>query len=747
MPHLHGLLRSRGRNSWSWLGGYLVAAWVILQVTDTLASLIGLPLWFGKAVLGLLGVGLAAVVLTAVLQGRGGPRVEPEAGTGGLLSVRLRRTLVVGVVAFAFLGLGTAGHMAARALGVGPAGTLVARGLLPRDAELVLADFDDRTGEPGVARAAVQALRVHLAQSKAFRLTSPARIGEVLALMEVPPDTPLDLARAREVALREGLKAVISGEIHRLGSRYTVAARLVAAESGAELVTLLETADTPDELIPAVEQLSLRLRERIGESLASVRRSEPLSRVRTASLAALKSYTAGADANGRGDFERCALLMEEAIALDSTFAMALAGRAACNQNLGRNYAQQVADRMSAYRMRERMTEEERLRFTAIYHQFVTGDRKLALEAWQAFDVRFPERSSALFAMANLYAEDRRWARAEDLLERGLELDPSSIVVLINLAGFQANQGRWADAHASLDRLAGEVPHLDLHWRRATLHLGAGDWEGARAQLLAARERARGDAALRGLVATLHARLERTLGRNGDAAALLQEAMAARLEAGDVQSYHLTALELAELRMSAFADTTAALAVIDFALAAHPLASLDPLDRSHLELAAVLARAGRGAQARAHVVQWTRDVAPLIPGTSRPAWLDGALAEADGRWADAIAAWRLEDEKSEDPLPALAHIAHAFDRLGQRDSAIAYFRRYLATPSRTRYDSDPDWRGHALERLARLHEAAGERADAVRHHAMLAELWEAGDSTVQPRVEQARARLLALTREQ
>ncbi|HSJ16350.1 MAG TPA: hypothetical protein VK939_18225 [Longimicrobiales bacterium] len=747
MPYLRKGLLPGGRTSWSWLGGYLVVAWVILQVTETLASLIGLPLWFGKAVLALLGAGLVVVVLTAALQGRGGARPLREPGSRGLLRpLTGRRTLALGVLAFAFLGLGTAGHMAARALGVGPAGTLVARGLLPRDAELVLADFEDQTGEPGLARAAMQALRVHLSQSSALRLTSPARIGEVLALMEAAPDAPLDVARAREIAIREGLKAVIAGEVHRLGSRYTVSARLIGAESGSELVAVLETADGPDELIPAVERLSLRLRERIGESLGSVRRSEPLSRVRTASLAALKSYTEGADANSRGDFERCALLMEEAIALDSTFAMALAGRAACNQNLGRESALQVSDRMRAYRMRERMTEEERLRFTAIYHQFVTEDRKLALEAWQAYDARFPERTSALFSMANLYAEMRRWAEAETLLRRGLELDPSSIVVLINLAGYQAYQGKWAEAEASLDSLAAQVPQLNLSWRRGGLSLAAGDWAAARHHLLEARESARGSPATRALVATLQARLARTRGRSAEAAALLREALAARLEAGDIENYHLTAVELADLLLVAWGDTAAALAAIDEALALHPLDSLDPLERSHLSFAAMLSRAGRMARARAHVTAWRRDVAPVLPGTTLPHWFHAGFAEAEARWSDAIAAWRLEDETQEDPLPALAHIGHAFDRLGQRDSALAYYQRYLATPSRTRHESDPRWRGQVLERLARLHDERGEHTDAARHYALLTELWEEGDATVQPRLEAARARLMALARE-
>ena len=73
----------------------------------------------------------------------------------------------------------------------------------------------------------------------------------------------------------------------------------------------------------AVGALSRSIRERVGESLKGIRRSSPLERVTTASLPALRKYVEATRLSGMaGDDDRALQMLEEAVALDSTFAMA-----------------------------------------------------------------------------------------------------------------------------------------------------------------------------------------------------------------------------------------------------------------------------------------------------------------------------------------------------------------------------------------------------------------------------------------
>src|SRR5205814_6098392 len=160
------------------------------------------------------------------------------------------------------------------------------------------------------------ALRVDLAQVPVVRLLDAARIGAALGRMGRAAGTPVDLAAARELAQREGAKAVVHGQIDRVGQGYVLSAGLVSAADGAVLVALRENARDDGAIIDAVDRLSGKLRERIGESLKTIRASEPLEQVTTGSLEALRKYTEGVSAEGGGDVESAISLLTEATALD-----------------------------------------------------------------------------------------------------------------------------------------------------------------------------------------------------------------------------------------------------------------------------------------------------------------------------------------------------------------------------------------------------------------------------------------------
>lgn len=725
MPELlRDVLQIRDRSPWQVIGGYLFLSWITLQVAETLASLAGLPLWFGKGVLVLLGAGMPLVTLTAVLQARrtaGRRRFVP--------GLTWRRTLQAGLVGFALLGIATAGHLAARSLGIGPLGTLTARGILPSDPELVVARLHDHAHDPELARALTEALRIHLSQSPSVSLVSAARVGEALERMGDDSTAELDLDRAREVAIREGAEGVVGGELHRVGSRYTLSVVLLAATSGSELHAELESVQGEDELIGAVERLSARLRERIGESLGSVRRSPGLSRVRTPSLSALESYTRATEANGRGDFEGCIVHNDQALALDTLFAAAYVGRAACRMNLGRDPAAWTADWTRAYELRARMTERERLRVTALYQQYVAGDRRGALDAWAAYLDRFPGSPAGHFAMANLHAEGREWARAEELLQQGRELDSSSAVVLVNLSGYQTYLGRWDDAEGTLNRLGSLVPGLDLSLWRTLLAFARSDYQGAEEILAQGLVRARGDPGTVATLTTLEGLLHWTLGRRREGERAFRRAQQMDSAAGAMGRYHERGLMLAELRLDAAGDTAGAVALLDTLLAVRSLESLPEAERSHLEFVALLARAGRSPQARRMLDRWTEEVASSEGPARVPPWVKAALAEGAGDLPGAVEAWQAEDRVREDPVAVQLALGRLHDRMGRPDAARRHYEAYLTTPSRLRYETDPAWRGRTLGRLSELLADEGDLDAAARWSRELSTLWSSADPEV------------------
>src|SRR5437016_14057881 len=443
-------------------GLFALTSVAVLGVVYFLMNQLGLPGWVMPGAVGLLVAGLPIMVVTGLIERRralarttGRMATPPAGGLHGWLT--WRKAVGGGVAAFAALGLGAAGSSAMRLLGIGPVGTLVASGVLEQRARPVLADFENRTTDSTLGPSLTEALRVDLAQSGVIRLLDAATVGQALGRMGRPHATPPTLAVARELAQREGAKAVVHGQIDPLGRGYVVSAELVGAADGAALVAVRENAQDDGAIIGAVDRLSHRLRERIGESLKSIRASDPLEQVRTRSLEALRKYSQGVRASDAAQMARAVTLLQEAIALDTTFAMAYRKLAVVLSNAGGAQSRIAAAATQAFRHRDRLTPFERDLAEAYYYTSVEYDPAKTEAAYRAALEQQPENGVALNNLALLFNERRRFAEAESLTTLGLTVAPTQWALYINAMQAQIARGKFDDAARTAALLGRRAP--------------------------------------------------------------------------------------------------------------------------------------------------------------------------------------------------------------------------------------------------------------------------------------------------
>src|SRR3989449_444300 len=174
----------------------------VLGAVYLLVRFLGLPDWVLAGAVGLLLLGFPIILLTGLLerrraQARASGRIAtpPAGGVRGLLT--WRRAIQGGVLAFATLGVGTAGWTMMRLLGVGPVGTLLAKGRLAEKDRLVVADFDNRTADAGLGQSLTEAFRIDLAQTRVVTLLSAGAVSEALTRMQRDPAAPLTPGVAR----------------------------------------------------------------------------------------------------------------------------------------------------------------------------------------------------------------------------------------------------------------------------------------------------------------------------------------------------------------------------------------------------------------------------------------------------------------------------------------------------------------------------------------------------------------------
>ena len=83
---------------------------------------------------------------------------------------------------------------------------------------MVLADFDNKTGDTVFDDALKQALAVQLGQSPFLNILSDRKVEETLHLMGRPSTERITRDIARELCIRTGSKAILLGSISNLGA-------------------------------------------------------------------------------------------------------------------------------------------------------------------------------------------------------------------------------------------------------------------------------------------------------------------------------------------------------------------------------------------------------------------------------------------------------------------------------------------------------------------------------------------------
>ncbi len=192
---------------------------------------------------------------------------------------------------------------------------------------VVVGDLDNRTGNILLDDSLEQAFRISLEQSRYVNVLSDMKVRDTLSRMRRDPEnTRLDRSVASEVALRDGVRAVILPRVSEVGGRLRIAAEVVDPSTQHTVYIQSAEGSGVGSALGLIDEVTAGLRGRFGEAIASIdRNSKPLPTVSTGNLDALRAYAVGQKAYGQGQFKQALGLYEHAVALDENFALAHLG--------------------------------------------------------------------------------------------------------------------------------------------------------------------------------------------------------------------------------------------------------------------------------------------------------------------------------------------------------------------------------------------------------------------------------------
>ncbi len=238
---------------------------------------------------------------------------------------------------------------------------------------IVLADFTNTTGDTVFDGTLRQGLSVQLEQSPFLSIISDQQIQQTLQMMGQKPDAKLTLEIARELCQRTGSAATLDGSITQIGTPYLLTVKAVNCSNGESLASTQAQASDKSHVLDALGKTASEIRNKLGESLSTVQKYDtPLVQATTPSLEALQAYSAGYRAAiGQGDFAAARHLFQQAIKLDSNFAMAYLGLGLSSGAVGET-ALASENIRKAFGLRAGVSEREKLWIESEY-QYITGN--------------------------------------------------------------------------------------------------------------------------------------------------------------------------------------------------------------------------------------------------------------------------------------------------------------------------------------------------------------------------------------
>jgi serine/threonine protein kinase/tetratricopeptide (TPR) repeat protein len=320
---------------------------------------------------------------------------------------------------------------------------------------VLLADFVNTTGDPVFDGTLKQALAVQLEQSPYLNIVPQSRIREALRFMGKPADERLTNEVAREICQRQGIKAMLTGTIASLGNHYVVTLTAANGSTGDTLATEQIEVDSKEQVLKSLDKAASDLRQKMGESLASVQQfAKPLDQATTSSLEALQAFSLGNQEHQQMNDDAAISHLKKAVELDPNFAMAWATLGVSSTNTGRN-AEGAQAVKKAYELRDRTSEREKFYIQAHYYTEVTLETEKAIQVYAEWRQTYPRDTTPYVNSALAYSELGQPDKALDMASQAHRINPRDRYAYDNMAAAYEALNRFGEAKSIAEEAVAE----------------------------------------------------------------------------------------------------------------------------------------------------------------------------------------------------------------------------------------------------------------------------------------------------
>lgn len=359
---------------------------------------------------------------------------------------------------------------------------------------IVVCDFENQTGEAVFDKSLDTALRVSITQSSYVNVVPRSRLGEVLRRMQKGDVSRIDEPIGREIAQREGIKAVLVPSITGVAGTYNISAVIEDPATGAAFSSETIRVREKEEVLNALDELARKTRRILGESIGAIaRQGKELVEVTTPSLEALKQYSIAIEKHGLGNFGEARTYYENALAIDPKFTAAKAslGMIHVEAHQARNYGVtrfEGIDRELGKKLlseaalnTNNLTDRERYGILAFYARAVDNDLPKAIQYLNILAGMYPDDATVHNNLGWFLRQTRRGDEAAAEFKEAIRIDPTLMLSYDGLLSvYLYDLGEVSQAvELCRQQIAGNAEHYQAYDNLGWAYLGNGELEGAR----------------------------------------------------------------------------------------------------------------------------------------------------------------------------------------------------------------------------------------------------------------------------
>jgi serine/threonine protein kinase/Flp pilus assembly protein TadD len=264
-------------------------------------------------------------------------------------------------------------------------------------------------------------------------------------------------ADLRNVAAETGATHILTGFLNKSGEKLRVNTTLQEIATGKNVASPSAEGEVGKGVFPLVDELKAKVKGHFGAAsgAASEGTDRTIQEIATTSPEAYRYYSEARKLHMNGDYAESIAIMQKALTLDPTFAMAYRSLAASNGNLGilsekRRYLQKAVE------FSQRLPDKERLYIQANLYECSERTYEKALAIYRKLVADYPHDPLAAYwytGYSVVYDDLEEYEKSAEQSEAVRRLDPESFNSVFNVWEAYCSQGAYDKAQKVVeDRL-------------------------------------------------------------------------------------------------------------------------------------------------------------------------------------------------------------------------------------------------------------------------------------------------------